>query len=176
MISGSAYKPGDIVETLSGKTIEVLNTDAEGRITLADSVYYATEKLKVNKVIDLATLTGACLIALGEFYTGAVTNNDNFFNELKIASLKAGERVWQLPVDDSFRKLNKSSVADVKNTGGRLGGTITAGLFIENFVANDIPWIHLDIAGTAYLSNSERYLPKGATGVHVKTLFNLLNK
>ncbi|AME09729.1 MULTISPECIES: leucyl aminopeptidase [Gemella] len=176
MISESAYKPGDIIETLSGKTIEVLNTDAEGRITLADSVYYATEKLKVNKVIDLATLTGACLIALGEFYTGAITNNENFFNELKIASLKAGERVWQLPVDDSFRKLNKSSVADVKNTGGRLGGTITAGLFIENFVANDVPWIHLDIAGTAYLSNSEKYLPKGATGVHVKTLFNLLNK
>ena len=175
MISGSSYKPGDIISTLSGKTVEVLNTDAEGRITLADSVYYATEKLKVSKVIDLATLTGACLVALGEFYTGAVTNNQKFYDELVNASKKAGERIWQMPVDDSFRKLNNSSVADVKNTGGRLGGTITAGLFIENFVANNTPWIHLDIAGTAYLSKPEGYLPKGATGVHVKTLYNLLN-
>ena len=176
MISGSSYKPGDIISTLSGKTVEVLNTDAEGRITLADSVYYATEKLKVNKVIDLATLTGACLVALGEFYTGAVTNNQEFYNELSKAAKEAGERVWQMPADDSFRKLNNSSVADVKNTGGRLGGTITAGLFIENFVANNTPWIHLDIAGTAYLSKPEGYLPKGATGVHVKTLYNLINK
>ena len=176
MIAGGSYKPGDVVSTLSGKTVEVLNTDAEGRITLADSVYYATEKLKVSKVIDLATLTGACLVALGEFYTGAVTNNQEFYNELSKAAKEAGERVWQMPADDSFRELNKSSVADVKNTGGRLGGTITAGLFIENFVANDVPWVHLDIAGTAYLSKAEKYLPKGATGVHVKTLYNLLSK
>ena len=176
MISGGSYKPGDVISTLSGKTVEVANTDAEGRITLADSVYYVTEKLKVNKIIDLATLTGACLVALAEFYTGAVTNNQEFYDELNKAAKEAGERVWQMPADDSFRELNKSSVADVKNTGGRLGGTITAGLFIENFVANDVPWVHLDIAGTAYLSKAEKYLPKGATGVHVKTLYNLLNK
>lgn len=176
MVSGNSYKPGDIIPTLSGKTVEVLNTDAEGRITLADSVYYVTNELKVNKVIDLATLTGACLVALGEVYTGAVTNNQVFYNELSQAAKSAGERVWQMPADDSFRKLNKSSVADIKNTGGRLGGTITAGLFIEYFVANNVPWIHLDIAGTAYLSKPEKYLPKGATGIHVKTLYNLLNK
>lgn len=176
MVSGNSYKPGDIIPTLSGKTVEVLNTDAEGRITLADSVYYVTNELKVNKVIDLATLTGACLVALGEVYTGAVTNNQEFYNELSQAAKSAGERVWQMPADDSFRKLNKSSVADIKNTGGRLGGTITAGLFIEYFVANNVPWIHLDIAGTAYLSKPEKYLPKGATGIHVKTLYNLLNK
>ena len=176
MVSGNSYKPGDIIPTLSGKTVEVLNTDAEGRITLADSIYYVTNELKVNKVIDLATLTGACLVALGEVYTGAVTNNQEFYNELSQAAKSAGERVWQMPADDSFRKLNKSSVADIKNTGGRLGGTITAGLFIEYFVANNVPWIHLDIAGTAYLSKPEKYLPKGATGIHVKTLYNLLNK
>ncbi|MBF0713586.1 leucyl aminopeptidase [Gemella sp. GH3] len=175
MISGSSYKPGDVIYSLSGKTIEVDNTDAEGRITLADSVYYATNKLKVSKIIDLATLTGACVVALGEFYTGSVTNNQQFFDELKCAAENAGERVWQMPVDNSYRALNKSSVADVKNTGGRYGGMITAGLFIENFVDNNIPWIHLDIAGTAYLTKPEKYLASGATGIHVKTLFNLLN-
>ncbi len=176
MVSGNSYKPGDIIPTLSGKTVEVLNTDAEGRITLADSIYYVTKELKVDKVIDLATLTGACLVALGEVYTGAVTNNQDFYNELSQAAKDAGERIWQMPADDSFRKLNKSTVADIKNTGGRLGGTITAGLFVEYFVANNVPWIHLDIAGTAYLSKPEKYLPKGATGIHVKTLYNLLNK
>lgn len=175
-VSGSAYKPGDVISSLSGKTIEVINTDAEGRITLADAVYYATEKLKVSKVIDLATLTGACLVALAEYYTGALTNNEEFFNEFKKAADDSGERVWRMPADDSFRSLNKSKVADLKNTGGRLGGTITAGLFIENFVANNTPWIHLDIAGTAYLSQPEKYRPFGATGVHVKALYNLVNK
>lgn len=174
MVSGSSYKPGDVIYSLSGKTIEVENTDAEGRVTLADSVYYTTNELKVSKVIDVATLTGACVVALGEVYTGSVTNNQEFFNELKEAASEAGEKLWQMPVDNSYRALNKSKVADVKNTGGRYGGMITAGLFIENFVANNIPWIHLDIAGTAYLSKPERYLPAGATGIHVKTLYNLV--
>lgn len=174
VVSGSSYKPGDVIYSLSGKTIEVENTDAEGRITLADSVYYTSNELKVTKIIDLATLTGACVVALGEVYTGSITNNQQFFDELKSASLEAGEKIWQMPVDNSYRQLNKSKVADVKNTGGRYGGMITAGLFIENFVANNIPWIHLDIAGTAYLSKPDRYLTSGATGIHVKTLYNLV--
>ncbi|MBU0278078.1 leucyl aminopeptidase [Gemella sp. zg-1178] len=174
MVSGSSYKPGDVIYSLSGKTIEVENTDAEGRITLADSIYYTTNKLKVTKVIDIATLTGACVVALGEIFTGSITNNQEFFDKFKLAADKAGERVWQMPVDDSYRRLNKSKVADVKNTGGRYGGMITAGLFIENFVYNNIPWIHLDIAGTTYLSKPEKYMVAGATGIHVKTLYNLV--
>ncbi|VWL85630.1 leucyl aminopeptidase [Oceanivirga miroungae] len=174
-VSGHSYKPGDIIGSLSGKTIEVDNTDAEGRVTLADSVYYATKFKNATKVIDLATLTGACLVALGEVYTGALTNNQEFYNNLLEASYKAGEKIWQLPYDKEFKKLNKSHVADIKNSGGRLGGTITAGLFISEFI-NDLPWVHLDIAGTAFLSSANSYLPKGATGVHVKTLYYLLKE
>ncbi|CAM3151549.1 leucyl aminopeptidase [Streptobacillus ratti] len=174
-ISGNSYKPGDVIGSLAGKTIEVDNTDAEGRLTLADAVYYSAEVLKVDKIIDLATLTGACLVALSEFYTGSVTNNQALFNEVLEASKKAGEPIWQLPTSDDFRALNNSVVADIKNSGGRLGGTITAGLFIESFV-NKTPWVHLDIAGTAFLSKANGYLPLGATGVHVKTLVELLDK
>lgn len=171
-LSGHSYKPGDIVTSLSGKTIEIDNTDAEGRVTLADSVYYASTVMKATKVIDLATLTGACLIALGEIYTGSVTNNQAFFNQVKEAAEIAGEKIWQLPIDPLFGKQNKSRVADIKNTGGRLAGTITAGMFVGEFT-NNLPWVHLDIAGTAFLSSAYSYLPAGATGVHVKTLYNL---
>lgn len=174
-VSGRSYKPGDIVGSLSGKTIEIDNTDAEGRVTLADSVYYACSKMNATKVIDLATLTGACMVALGELYTGAVTNNQEFFDELKKASNKAAEKIWQLPYDKKYMKLNKSDVADIKNTGGRLAGAITAGMFVGEFT-NNLPWIHLDIAGTAFLSSPNAYLPKGATGVHVKTLYYLLSE
>lgn len=174
VVSGRSYKPGDIVNSLSGKTIEVDNTDAEGRVTLADSVYYACSEKKATKVIDLATLTGACMVALGEVYTGAVTNNQEFFESVKLAAKKAGEKIWQLPYDKEYMKLNKSSVADIKNTGGRFGGAITAGMFVGEFT-NNLPWVHLDIAGTAFLSSANSYLPKGATGVHVKTLYYLLS-
>lgn len=168
-IDGGAYKPGDIIGSLSGKSIEIVNTDAEGRLTLADAVYYATTELKADKVIDLATLTGACLVALSEYSTGSVTNNQEFFNSLQRAGEKSGELIWQLPVTDEYKQLNRSLVADIKNSGGRMAGTISAGLFIGEF-NNDKPWVHLDIAGTAYLSKSYGYLPKGATGIHVKTL------
>ena len=175
LVSGKAYKTGDIIPTLSGKTIEVINTDAEGRITLADAIYYTTNELKVDRVIDLATLTGAVLVALGEEYTGAVTNDPEFLAEFKEAADQAGEKVWELPNDKSFKEKYKSKVADFKNSSGRDAGSVTAGQFVGEFVANETPWIHLDIAGTAYLSKASRYLPERATGVHVKALHNLLD-
>lgn len=177
MISGNAYKPGDIINSMKGKTIEIANTDAEGRLTLADAIYYATKQDNVTRVIDIATLTGANVVALGEVYTGAITNDESFYNEFYISSKFANEKVWLLPNDDEIRKLNNSTVADIKNTGGRYAGEITAGQFVGAFLyRDDIPWIHLDIAGTAYLSSPISYLPKGATGVHVSTLFYLLDE
>ena len=156
-------------------TIEIDNTDAEGRITLADAVNYASTEYNPEMIIDLATLTGACLVALAESYTGAVTNNQKIFEKVLEAAKEADEKIWQLPNDDTIRKYNESEVADVKNSGGRLGGTFTAGQFIENFI-EEKPWVHLDIAGTAYLSKSQGLYEKGATGVHVKTLYNLAKK
>lgn len=175
MISGTSYKSGDIIDSMKGLTIEVLNTDAEGRITLADAVHYATNDLGAKKIIDLATLTGAVTIALGEEYTGAVTNDEEFYQEVLEAAKVSGEKIWAFPYDDEYKKLNKSEVADLRNTTGRDAGSITAGLFVGEFVKENTPWVHLDIAGTAYKNKAEGYLPKRATGVHVKTLFNLLN-
>ncbi|HHU08181.1 MAG TPA: leucyl aminopeptidase [Clostridiaceae bacterium] len=176
LVSGGAYKPGDIIQSLAGKTIEIDNADAEGRLTLADAVHYATNNLACERVIDLATLTGACLIALGEEYSGVVTNNADFLAEVKEAADAAGERIWELPNDKDFAKRNESKIADIKNSGGRLGGTISAGQFVGAFVHEDKPWVHLDIAGTAFLDKPQHYLPAGATGVHVKTLVNLFDK
>ena len=171
-ISGKAYKPGDIIRARNNMTIEIDNTDAEGRITLADAVNYASTKYNPEMIIDLATLTGACLVALAESYTGAVTNNQKIFETVLEAAKEADEKIWQLPNDDTIRKYNESQVADVKNSGGKLGSTITAAQFIENFI-EEKPWVHLDIAGTAYLSKPQGLFEKGATGVHVKTLYNL---
>ncbi|MFO3717796.1 leucyl aminopeptidase [Anaerococcus sp. ENR1011] len=171
-ISGRSYKPGDVIKARNGMTIEVDNTDAEGRITLADAVNYGVTEYDPEFIVDLATLTGACLVALAETYTGAVTNNQETFEKVLAAANEADEKIWQLPNDDTIRKYNESEVADVKNSGGRLGGTITAGQFIENFI-EEKPWVHLDIAGTAYLSKAQGLYEKGATGVHVKTLYNL---
>ena len=174
-ISGRSYKPGDVITARNGLTIEVDNTDAEGRITLADAVNYGVTEYDPEFIVDLATLTDACLVALAETYTGAVTNNQETFEKVLAAAKEADEKIWQLPNDDTIRKYNESEVADVKNSGGRLGGTITAGQFIENFI-EEKPWVHLDIAGTAYLSKSQGLYEKGATGVHVKTLYNLAKK
>lgn len=171
-ISGRSCKPGDVIKARNGLTIEVDNTDAEGRITLADAVNYGVTEYDPELIVDLATLTGACLVALAETYTGAVTNDQELYEKVLAAANEADEKIWQLPNDDTIRKYNESEVADVKNSGGRLGGTITAGQFIENFI-EEKPWVHLDIAGTAYLSKSQGLYEKGATGVHVKTLYNL---
>ncbi len=173
MISGGAYKTGDIISSMSGKTIEVGNTDAEGRITLADALWYAATVEKAHKIVDLATLTGACVVALGSVNTGAITNNQALMDEVREAAKISGEPVWELPHDEEYKELFKSHFADLKNTGGRWAGAITAGMFLQEFV-NDTPWVHLDIAGTSYISGARGYLPKGATGVPVKTLFNLV--
>lgn len=174
-ISGRSYKPGDVIKARNGLTIEVDNTDAEGRITLADAVNYGVTEYDPELIVDLATLTGACLVALAETYTGAVTNDQELYEKVLAAANEADEKIWQLPNDDTIRKYNESEVADVKNSGGKLGSTITAAQFIENFI-EEKPWVHLDIAGTAYLSKPQGLFEKGATGVHVKTLYNLAKK
>ena len=175
LISGDAYKPGEVIGTMAGKTIEVVNTDAEGRLTLVDAVHYIITEEKVKEVIDLATLTGAALVALGDTTTAVVTNNDKFYEELKSVSEYTGEKMWQLPAFDEYKELIKSDIADLKNSGGRYAGTITAGLFIEAFV-QDKPWLHLDIAGTAWSSKNSNLGVKGGTGAPVHTLYELAKR
>jgi len=171
MPSGKSYKPGDVIRTMSGKTIEVLNTDAEGRLILADGITYA-KKLGASRIVDLATLTGAILVALGTITTGVFTNNKNFLEDFKKSAKKAGEVIWQLPTFEEYKEQIKSQIADLKNTGGRNAGSITAALFLEAF-AEETPWIHLDIAGTAYTSKATATTPKGATGVMVRSLVQI---
>jgi leucyl aminopeptidase len=172
MPSGSAVKPGDIVRHYGGKTSEVDNTDAEGRLILADALGYA-ERYKPDAVIDLATLTGACVVALGHFATGMMGNDEGLMDQLKVAGEKTYERVWPLPLYDEYEKLIKSDVADVKNVGGRWGGAITAGWFLKKFV-RDYKWVHLDIAGTAMLEEPQEYTPKGGSGIGVRLLVEFL--
>lgn len=170
VISGDAYVPGDIVGSMLGKTIEIHSTDAEGRLTLADAVYYAITHEKVAEVVDVATLTGACVVALGAFNTGAFTNNEALLEKIKVAAVEAGEPLWQLPLSKEYRKLIKGDRGDLKNSGGRWGGASTAAAFIEEFVEGK-PWVHLDIAGTSDIESARGYYPKGATGMPVKTLY-----
>lgn len=173
LVSGHAYKPGDVISSLAGKSIEVDNTDAEGRLTLADAVCYGSTNYEPEILIDLATLTGACLVALGERYSGVITNNKEALSKLQKAADQSFEKFWELPNDEVFKEQFKSNVADLKNTGGRYGGTITAGQFVGEFVKEGTNWIHMDIAGSAYFDNEFDCFAKGATGVHVKTLYNL---
>ena len=174
MPSGSAVKPGDIIRHFNGKTSEVDNTDAEGRLILADALSYA-EKFKPDVVIDLATLTGACVVALGHYATGMMGNDQKVMDALTKAGEKTYERVWQLPMFDEYEKLIKSEVADVKNVGGRWGGAITAGFFLKKFIG-EYKWVHLDIAGTAILEEDLPYTPKGGSGVGVRLLVEFLEQ
>lgn len=174
MPSGSAYRPGDVVSAMDGTTIEVENTDAEGRITLADTLAYGAQKIKPDYMIDLATLTGAVIIALGSDITGLFCSHQDLKNRLQQAARPAGELMWELPLHPSYRELIKSKIADVKNVGGRPAGTITAALFLEKFVGQ-IPWAHLDIAGPSYAEKENKpELPIGGTGWGVRTLLNLI--
>jgi leucyl aminopeptidase len=169
--SGTALKPGDVLKAMNGKTIEVISTDAEGRLTLADVLSYA-QKLGLSPLIDLATLTGACRVALGTLYSGLFSNNQGLANKLLEASRRSGERIWQMPMPDEYKEQNKSEIANVKNSGGRLGGAITAALFLAEF-AGEVPWVHIDIAGTAFSTKESGCTVKGATGVGVRTLVEL---
>ncbi|MFQ5598130.1 MAG: leucyl aminopeptidase [Nitrospiria bacterium] len=173
MPSGSAVHPGDVVTTLSGKTVEVDNTDAEGRLCLADALSYAA-RYKPAVMIDLATLTGACVVALGQHAVGLMGNNDALIAEILAAGKETGEPLWQLPLWDVYFKQIEGEVADLKNVGGRAAGTITAGLFLKQFVEG-IPWAHLDIAGTSWYSDGNHpYISKGATGVGLRLLVRYL--
>jgi leucyl aminopeptidase len=174
MPSGRAYKPGDVLRAMSGKTIEVINTDAEGRLILADAITYA-RKLGATRIIDLATLTGAVSIALGPVNVAALTNDQAFVDEVRAAAREVGERFWQLPMDDDYRDMIKSDIADIKNSAGRYAGTITAGWFLREF-ADDTPWVHLDIAGTAWENERKPHMAKGPTGVAIRTLINYICK
>ena len=172
MPSGTSYKPGDILTAKNGKTIEVDNTDAEGRLTLADALCFACE-LGVDEVIDIATLTGACVVALGSIASGIMGNNEDMISRLISTAKDSGETFWQLPMYSEYKDSLKSEIADMKNTGSRFGGASTAGVFLQEFV-KDVKWSHIDIAGTAYLEKPQKELIAGATGAGVRTLLNYL--
>ena len=171
MINGSAVHPGDIVTASNGTTIEINNTDAEGRLTLADALVYAC-KLKPDAIVDLATLTGACVIALGDEIAGLWSGDDSLSSQLEMAAQAAGEGLWRMPLHSPYRKGLKSLLADMKNTGPRPGGSITAALFLKEFVDAGIPWAHIDIAGTVWSDKGRGLDPSGATGYGVRTLVN----
>lgn len=173
MISGDAYRAGDIITSMSGKTIEVINTDAEGRLTLCDAIHFAIEKEHVDRIVDIATLTGAAVAALGTSFSAVLTNNEPWLEQLKNASNFSGELIWQLPAYDDYKDLLKSEIADIKNTGAPFAGAITAGLFLREFV-QDKPWLHIDIAGTALKDKESGINAYGATGVGVRLLTALL--
>lgn len=171
---GSATKPGDIVKAFNGRTIEIVTTDAEGRLTLSDAIAYA-KKYRPDVIIDIATLTGACSIALGNEAMALMSNNERIIELLKNSAEKTGERLWHMPLYEDYKEYFKSDVAEVKNTGGRTGSLVTAGYFLKEF-AEDTPWGHLDIASTAWTDKDRPYSPKGATGVGVRLLIQFLKE
>ena len=168
-INGNSYRPGDIIKSMNGKYVEIINTDAEGRLALADAITYIVRNEKVSEIIDVATLTGAMMVALGTFTTGVFSNRDEVYSLLEKSCSKYGERIWRMPLDEEFAEDLKSDVADLKHMGARWGGAISAAKFLEIF-AEGTPWTHMDIAGTAY-NNSSKWYKKGASGVHVRGLY-----
>ncbi|MDC0047304.1 leucyl aminopeptidase [Chloroflexi bacterium] len=172
MPGGKAQRPGDVVKAMNGKTIEIGNTDAEGRLVLSDALSYAVDK-GIKKIIDIATLTGAISIALGNEYTGLFGNDQEFINEFKNSAKQTGEKFWQLPVDQNYSKQYKDSIADIENIGGSAAGSITGAMIIGEF-AGDTSWIHLDIASTITSPKDKGYNPKGPTAISVRTILNLL--
>lgn len=172
---GSATRPGDIVTSITGKTIEIINTDAEGRLVLVDAIGYAIKHFRPKMIIDVATLTGACSVALGNEAMAMMGNNTELMDKLKISADETYERAWQMPLYDEYKEYLKSDTADIKNVGGRNGSLVTAGYFIKEFTA-DVPWAHLDIAGTAWNDKDKPYSPKGATGIGVRLLIDFLKE
>jgi leucyl aminopeptidase len=171
MPGGRAQRPGDIVTTLSGKTVEILNTDAEGRLILADALTYAG-RLGCTHLVDAATLTGAIVVALGYVHVGLFAADEALAGQVISAAAAEGEKMWRMPLDDDYKEVLKSTFADLPNVGNRWGGAITAALFLKEFV-DTTPWVHLDIAGTAWLEEGKPFSAKGPTGVPVRTLARL---
>ena len=169
----TATKPGDVLTACDGTTVEVHNTDAEGRLILADAIAYGIKTYQPDGLVDLATLTGACVVALGHYHSALLTNDENLKKRVQAASLESGDPVWELPAHDIYKKQIEGEIADLKNVGGPDGGTITAALFLKHFVG-ETPWVHLDIAGTAWSAERIEYYPaKGATGTGVRLLVSL---
>jgi leucyl aminopeptidase len=168
MPSGKAQKPGDVQIAMSGKSIEIINTDAEGRLVLADGLHYARQ-LGCTHLIDAATLTGACVVALGMVNAGIFANDEDFYERFSKSLQKSGEKMWRLPVDEEYRDMIKSSIADIVNSGGRWGGAVTAAMFLKEFVG-DTPWLHLDIAGVAWMEENKPWIAKGPSGIPVRSL------
>lgn len=173
MPGGGAYKTRDVLRAMNGKTMEIINTDAEGRLVLSDALSYAS-KLKPDCIVDLATLTGACVVALGPEVSGIFGTDQPLVDRLLAAGKSTGEKIWQLPLVEEYWDMIKSDVADMKNSGGRWGGSITAALFLKEFVGEGIPWAHIDIAGPALIESSQPYKPAGGTGVGVRTMLRFL--
>jgi leucyl aminopeptidase len=171
MPGSRAQRPGDIVTSLSGKTVEVLNTDAEGRLLLADALAYA-KQLGCTHLVDAATLTGAIVVALGHLNVGLFAGDDALAARVMDAACASGEKMWRMPVEDDYKEYLKSAFADLPNIGGRWGGAVTAAMFLKEF-ADPAPWVHLDIAGTAWLDDGKPFLAKGPTGVGVRTMVRL---
>src|SRR5262252_5676100 len=168
MPSGKAQKPGDVQIAMSGKSIEIINTDAEGRLVLADGLCYARQ-LGCTHLVDAATLTGAVVVALGYTNAGIFANDDDMYERLKAANTKAGEKMWRMPLDEEYKDQIRSSIADIMNSGGRWGGAATAAMFLKEF-AEDTPWIHLDIAGTAWMEDQKPWIAKGPSGIALRSL------